>query len=282
MTRHKSPISWVGGKTQLAPVIVSLMPQHDHYVEVCCGSLQVFFAKPPSPLETINDKNGDLMNFWLVCRDHLDEFKQKVKWTPYSRRLFEIWNAEPLPDDPVERAARWFYLNCARYSAVFHGGWSYLKIKSDCGSPPARRFRSRIGRLEAVRERLADVQIECADYSDVIERFGAGERNLLYIDPPYVGSEAHYEELFTTEDHENLAALLRKAEARIILSYGDHPVVRELYKEWYIREVSVVRHAAHVQEGGRKPRGAELILTNYQADPDLFSIDLKEATVGNN
>jgi DNA adenine methylase len=34
----KSPISWVGGKSQLAPKIIPLFPEHHAYVEVFGGA----------------------------------------------------------------------------------------------------------------------------------------------------------------------------------------------------------------------------------------------------
>lgn len=270
MTRQKSPISWVGGKHHMAPIIVSLFPSHEHYVEVMTGAGHVFFRKAPSRLETINDINGDLMNFWMVCRDHNQELRDRLKWTPYSRMLFEQWKNTALPPDPVERAARWFYLNAAQFSSVFHGGWSYIRTPSDTGSPPPRRFRARIDRLEAVRDRIADVQIECSDYRAILERFGGKEENLLYIDPPYFGYERHYVDIFTEEDHRTLAAMLNSVEAKVILSYGDHPLIRELYKDWAIRWFAVVRPSAKVSEGEEKPKASELILMNYEVEPDLF------------
>lgn len=273
MTRQKSPISWVGGKYHMAPIIVSLFPSHDHYIEVMGGALHVFFRKTPSRLETINDVNVDLMNFWMVCRDHNSELRDKLSWTPYSRRLFDQWKNTPLPADPIERAARWFYLNAAQYSAVFHGGWSYLRSPADCGTPPPTRFRRRIERLEAVRDRLAHIQIECVDYREMIERFGGKEANLLYIDPPYFGFERHYIDIFTEEDHRVLAELLYEVKAKVILSYGDHPFIRVLYKDWSIRSFEVVRPSAKVSEGEEKPKALELLLTNYAVEPDLFRFD---------
>ena len=254
----------------MASIIVSLFPPHDHYLEVMLGAGHVFFKKARSELETINDINGDLMNFWIVCRDHNEELRQKLDWTPYSRALFEQWRHTEPPSDPVERAARWFYCNAAQYSSVFHGGWSYVRSPESCGTPPAERFRRRTNRLQVVRDRLAHVQIESADYREIIQRFGGNENSLMYIDPPYVGFERHYIDSFTAEDHGALADLLHRAKCSVILSYGDHPTIRGLYKGWTVRRFEVVRPSAKVKTGEKKPKAVELLIMNYDIEPDLF------------
>ena len=51
----KSPIVWTGGKFYVADWIVSLMPKHEIYVEPFFGAGWVFFTKPRSRVEVIND-----------------------------------------------------------------------------------------------------------------------------------------------------------------------------------------------------------------------------------
>lgn len=76
--KYRSPIAWIGGKYYLASRIVDLFPEHDHYIEVFGGALHVLCAKPKTKIETINDLDEDLINFWLVCRDRIDELLPKV------------------------------------------------------------------------------------------------------------------------------------------------------------------------------------------------------------
>lgn len=268
MSTPKSPISWVGGKFYIASEIVALFPAHRHYVEVFAGALHVLFYKPKTLLETVNDKDGDLVNFWLVCRDHMDELVQKLDWTPYSRQLFLDWKKEPKPDDPVERAARWFYIQGCAVNGFYRGGWSYQKQRATVRVPCAPRFRRRVDRLMAARDRLAGVQIECADFRVMLDRFGGYKDNLLYIDPPYVGTESIYLERFTEQDHLDLAAMLQDAKAKILVSYGDHPITKKLYKKWHKKRIEMTRHC--VIGNGERPKVYEYIYMNYQKEPDLF------------
>lgn len=270
----KSPVSWVGGKARSAAGIISHFPEHNHIIIVFSGGLHVFFAKPRIKLETVNDLNRDLINFWMVCRDHRDELVRKLDSTPYSRALFEKWSKEEAPGDEVEWAARWFYLQCSHFSAVYHGGWSYLKELNTTGKPPAPQFRSRIRRIEQIKDRFKDVHIECADFRVMFERYGDGPENLLYCDPPYPKAGAFYEHLLTDEDHRELASMANAAKAKIALSYPAEevwdPLVSKLYRDWIRHDFSVVSTSARVEKGGKKPRATELLLTNYELQPDLF------------
>ena len=57
----KPPFTYFGGKTSIAPQIAALLPAHEHYVEPFAGSLAVLLAKRPSPMETVNDLDGDIV-----------------------------------------------------------------------------------------------------------------------------------------------------------------------------------------------------------------------------
>lgn len=82
-----SPLTWYGGKAVLAQRIVDLLPPHHSYVEVFFGSGSVFFRKPPSPVELINDRNAEVVSFFQLLRDaaQAKELQRLLRLTPYSR-----------------------------------------------------------------------------------------------------------------------------------------------------------------------------------------------------
>ena len=55
MAASRSPLNYTGNKSCLIPQILALMPAHETYIEPCMGSAEVFFCKPPSQLEFLND-----------------------------------------------------------------------------------------------------------------------------------------------------------------------------------------------------------------------------------
>ena len=60
----KSLIKYPGSKWNIADWILSFFPKHHSYVEPFFGSGAVFFRKEKSNIETINDLDGDVVNFF--------------------------------------------------------------------------------------------------------------------------------------------------------------------------------------------------------------------------
>lgn len=54
----------------------------------------------------------------------------------------------------------------------------------------------------------------------------------LYVDPPWPDDGKYYRHTFDQSAHERLAELLGGfKEARIVIRFGDHPLIRRLYPE---------------------------------------------------
>jgi site-specific DNA-adenine methylase len=49
----------------------------------------VLFAKPPSPVEVLNDKDQELINFFRVVKEKPDELIASFEWELASRAEFE-------------------------------------------------------------------------------------------------------------------------------------------------------------------------------------------------
>ena len=126
----KPVLKYPGSKWRLAEWIVSLMPPHKSYLEPFFGSGAVFFKKPPSRIETINDLDGEIINLFRCIREQPEELMRAVACTPYSRGEYEqAWahfkaGGQVRPDG-IE-AAR---LTLVRYwqahgsTVVYKGGW---------------------------------------------------------------------------------------------------------------------------------------------------------------
>ena len=98
-------LNYPGAKWGMAGQIVSLMPRHRSYLEPFFGSGAVLFNKPPSAIETVNDIDGDITNFFRVLREHTDELIRAVSLTPYSREVFDDAHENRGTDD-FDRAYR--------------------------------------------------------------------------------------------------------------------------------------------------------------------------------
>jgi len=99
-------LRYMGSKGLLAGRIVRHFPQHKSYVEPFGGGASVLLNKPRSVIETYNDLDLEVVNFFRVLRQHSAELVRRLELTPYARAEFEE-SFEPA-DDPVEQARRFF------------------------------------------------------------------------------------------------------------------------------------------------------------------------------
>lgn len=69
------------------------------------GGGAVLFAKEPSRIETINDIDGEVVNFFrTICNDK-DELMRRIVYTPYAREIYDqAFTGEA--KDEVDRALR--------------------------------------------------------------------------------------------------------------------------------------------------------------------------------
>lgn len=100
---------WYGGKYSHLDWLLPLLPQTKHYCEPFGGSAAVLLNKEPSPVETYNDIDSELVNFFRVLRDQKEALIEAIGLTPFSREEFELAIAPPVQDiSDVERARRFF------------------------------------------------------------------------------------------------------------------------------------------------------------------------------
>ena len=78
-----------------------------------------------------------------------------------------------------------------------------------------------------------NIQVECMDWEQMLAKH---HEKFLYLDPPYVEKEHYYglQGHNPPFDHEGLAETLHTHGNGWLLSYGDHPLIRELYADCMI------------------------------------------------
>ncbi len=79
---------WYGGKFSHLNWLLPLLPTCHHYCEPFAGSAAVLLNRDPSPVETYNDIDGEVTNFFRVLRDNKEELVEKIGLTPFSREEF--------------------------------------------------------------------------------------------------------------------------------------------------------------------------------------------------
>jgi DNA adenine methylase len=251
------PLAYIGGKRRLAAQIIALLPPHVTYVEPFAGGAQVFFQKPPSRVEVLNDLDAEVVNFLRVCQSHAPELARWLRYAVSSRRLFDLFATQAVDAlTDVQRAARFLYLqkNC-------FGGMrrkrAYGYVASRPTKFPADRLPSLLNKTAA---RLAQTQLENRPYEEVLKAFDR-PTTLFYCDPPYVGRRL-YAYNFADSDFEPLADRLARLRGMFLLSINDTPLSREIFGRFRMREVSLA-YGTH----GLSPRVTELLVSNFALPP---------------
>ncbi|MCH8172646.1 MAG: DNA adenine methylase [Proteobacteria bacterium] len=108
--RKKIIFGWYGGKYSHLNWLLPLLPDCHHYCEPFAGSAAVLLNREPSAIETYNDIDGDVANFFRILRKNPKDLKRSLSLTPFSREEFfkSICKSEDAIDD-LERA-RQFYI----------------------------------------------------------------------------------------------------------------------------------------------------------------------------
>ncbi len=266
-TKKLIPFGWYGGKFSHMDWLLPLLPPCHHYCEPFAGSGAVLLNRHPSAVETYNDLDGEVCNFFRVLRAHRDDLVRAIALTPFSREEFALaCQLDPLLP-PLERARR-FYVRARQVrtglaQTATIGRWANCKNTSRGGmSGVISRWLGGVEMLPEIANRLLRVQIENRPAADVIRLYDS-PKTLFYCDPPYIhatrGDSHAYGYEMTDEQHSELASLLNSVQGMVAVSNYPCALMDRLYardKWWKTLGPAKTNHAT---KGTRR----EALWTNY-------------------
>jgi len=272
MARKKIAFGW----------FLDLLPVAHHYCEPFGGSAAVLLNRHPSPVETYNDIDGEVVNFFRVLRDRKEELLYSIGMTPFSREEFITaietnGNGANLSD--LERARRFFVrarqVRTGLAQTASAGRWANCLQTSRAGMAGAvSRWLGSVESLEWIASRLLRVQIEQDDALSVIERYDS-EDTLFYCDPPYPhdsrGDSNAYVYEMSDEDHIALYRRLSQIKGKVAISGYHGELMDRLYSDWYMHEASPKK--VHSVKSTR----TEVLWTNYPVRQNTHQATLLRA-----
>jgi DNA adenine methylase len=247
------PLSYIGGKRRLAPLLISLFPRHVTYVEPFCGGAQVFFHKPRSRVEVLNDLDSEIVNFLRICREHPAELIRTLEFLVPSRAVFaQFAEQNPALLTDIQRAARFLYLQKNAF-----GGLRIRRHYHVCVSKPPNFSPGRLPqRIAETATRLRYVQLEQLPYDQILRRYDR-PTTLFYLDPPYIGINLYRYNL-PNDAFVSMATQLRQLKGKFLLSINDCAHSRAVFAGFTIRECSLVYTASR-----SVPTARELLVSNF-------------------
>jgi DNA adenine methylase len=215
----KPILKYPGAKWKYAAWITQYIPRSMVYVEPYFGSGAVYFNLPWIPkLAVLNDLDNDIVNLFVVIREHGDKLAALIEATPWARAEYE---ASFIPAGDKIEAARRFLVRCWQAHGTrtnVQTGWRNVGVSAS-GSTISL-WKKLPKRIYAIIERLRDAEIDCRPALQVIERY-CSPNVTIYADPPYVlttRAGEMYEHEMTDADHVALLDTLNAHPGPVILS----------------------------------------------------------------
>lgn len=244
--------------------------------------------KPPCAMETVNDLHGDLINLARVIQDKELAFQlyDKLSRTLCAERFFEEskerWISQCYDDGVMDLAraydffvASWMGINGV--SGTRRCNYAFALRWCEGGGQGATRLSNVVSSIPAWHKRLQKVMIIQKDAFWLLENIKDGKGVVIYVVPPYFTKSNKYIHDFEASDHERLAELLgRFKQAKVIISYYDHPKLQGLYSGWSRPHVGTTRQSLRNATRGKSPapskskKNFDVLLVNHQVNQGLF------------
>ena len=259
----KTPTSYYGGKQNLVTTIIPLLPDHKTYIEPFVGGGAIFWAKPKSDVEIINDTNRELINFYEIIQNEFVELEKMIRISLHSRSLHNdatvIYN-NPHMFSRIKRAWAVWVLAAQSFSSMLDGTWGYDKVK---GTTSQKITNKRDSFTIDYSIRIQNVQIECTDAIRIITNRDH-EGAFIYCDPPYYNSDCGHYDGYTLDDFETLLKTLSNVKGKFLMSSYPSEILTKYTKEhkWFTKSIE---QSVSVANGTGKPakKKIEVLTANY-------------------
>ena len=246
----KAPFPYFGGKSRAAELVWIRFGDVPNYVDPFCGSLAVLLARPHEPkIETVNDADALLANFWRAVQVEPDAVAEWADWPVNENDLHarHLWlvttgraRVERLtinPDYYDAKAAGWWVWGISQWIGsgwcAGGGGEAVSGEPGGAGNPgmgvhrqlphlgDAGRGDALIGYMRALQDRLRRVRVCCGDWTRVLGPSPTTHLGLtgVLLDPPYAHNERQTG--LYAKDTDVSAAVRAWA-----IEHGDDPLLR--------------------------------------------------------
>jgi len=240
--KRKSPqpfVKWAGGKRSIINDLLDNKPnEFNHYFEPFVGGGALFFTlydRKEITKATISDINLDLILTYSVIQKDPEILVEKLQVHKDNNNKEYFYKIRKQHDikNPIEKAARFLYLNKTCYNGLFR-----VNQKGEFNVPFGKYSNPNIvdkNNIFACNHALRGIDIQLGDFNKIKPKKG----DFVYFDPPYHPTKSDsftsYTKLdFREEDQRKLKDLANKLSSKgvqIMLSNSNTEFIKELYKD---------------------------------------------------
>jgi len=273
------PFGWLGSKATMLDVILPNIPEHRHYVEPFCGTAIVYLHKRPARINTLNDMDGNIVNFFRVLqdRDKTRELLRRLRYTPWAKAEYKkacLLLSSNREIGEITRAwafyvAQYMSMKISCYADPNGRNFEYI-LNTKGGHIAYQTFISKARRLVENALKFRQCQIMNDDGVEVMKRFDH-EEAFMFVDPPYLSTTVRskskvYATEYDDELHYRLIDFVRNAKSKIMLASYPNELYDQLLDCGWVRidKAKCISAGNYTSKRKKQPRRIESLYLNYQ------------------
>ena len=251
--KTKSPISWFGADSSVALDIANLYPEDQvHHMTIpFAGGLSILPHLGFCRGILANDIHQDAIRFYQTIKDEtkryhvakacaeslshpaeLEQAKRDLELT----RAIETYSLYPPDSINIVHAISFWKLSwLGRKGSLGSSGEDKISLsfrRTAEGGANASRIESAAEDIERWGQLFKRLDLTSEDFRKTLEKAHDKPTCAIYCDPPFF-EVGKYKHGFTEQDHKDLqSALSRFEHSPIVVRYGDHDFIRDLYAGW--------------------------------------------------
>ncbi len=286
MHRYLSPLRYPGGKATLAPWLGELFAEQagrmdiEIWMEPFAGGAGAALALLEQDIigeAWLIDQNPAIATFWATVMNDTEVFAARIERTTPTIEPWETSRAILAAPDAAGRfelAYAAFIVNRCSRSGMITASSGPIGGKSQSGPwAISSRFNvkalaDRIRHVGAHRGRIRTLYGDGISFVEELRGSGVSDEVFLFVDPPYIAEGNRlYAHGMDQAAHQRLADALNSTDARWLLTYDNHPDVRErLYPQRRVIDYSI-RNTT-----GKARRATELAVLSDNLQFDAIGI----------
>lgn len=245
----------IGNKQQIADQILAHFPYHKIYVEPFFGAGGMFFNKPKTQYNIVNDLDSDVYNLFKVLIDKKQELLDAFFIMPIHQDLLNYWRLNK-ETEPIKKALRFLLLS----------NFTFLGKQDTLRSNPDNSKNILLSKIDQTYKLIYDVQFFNKDFRKFLKNLSlySEKRDLIketfiYSDSPYLNTVDTYSdsETWIEKDAADLFDSLQLTGCKFGYSEFDHPFILNQAKE---RGLNIIEIG---ERKNLKNTRMEILITNF-------------------